>query len=157
MSDRDRGSATAELAIGLPAVVLLLLAGLTAVSAVLTQLRCVDAARDAALAASRGEDGVAAGRRSAPAGATVSVAVGSESVQVRVSAPVHPLGARVPGLTVTAESVAAIEPGLLEPAGTLEPLGPFGPLEPSGLFDLLLRPSGPSGAVLTLPPTEAWR
>ncbi len=49
----DRGSVTAELAVALPALVLLLLAGLTAVQAVTVQLRCVDAAREAARAAAR--------------------------------------------------------------------------------------------------------
>lgn len=54
MSRSDRGSATAELAVALPAVVLLLAAGLAAVAAVTTKLGCVSAARDAALTAARG-------------------------------------------------------------------------------------------------------
>jgi len=111
----DRGSATAELAVGLPVVVLLLLAGLTAVNAVTTQLRCVDAARDAALAASRGEPGEAAGRRSAPDGAVVTVEVSGDTVHARVRAPVRALGGLVGGLTVTADAVAATEPGGPEP------------------------------------------
>src|ERR1700730_9449154 len=41
----DRGSATVELAASLPALMLLLFAGLTAISAVRTQLQCYDAAR----------------------------------------------------------------------------------------------------------------
>ena len=65
-ADRDRGSFTAELAAGLPALVLLLLAGLAAVGAVTIKAQCVDAAREAALAASRGEPGVPAGVGSAP-------------------------------------------------------------------------------------------
>ncbi|MGS2615660.1 TadE family type IV pilus minor pilin [Micromonospora sp. LZ34] len=105
---RDRGSFTAELAAGLPALVLLLLAGLTAVNAVSTKAGCLDAPREAALAASRGEDGTAAGQRSAPAGAEVSVAVDGE----RVRAPVRTLGARLPRITVAATAVAAVEPGV---------------------------------------------
>jgi Flp pilus assembly protein TadG len=108
---RDRGSFTAELAAGLPALVLLLLAGLTAVTAVGTKLQCVDAAREAALAASRGEPGDAAGQRVAPPGATVAVRVDGERVGVVVTAPVRPLGARLPAITVTATAVAALEPG----------------------------------------------
>jgi hypothetical protein len=108
----DRGSFTAELAAGLPALVLLLLVGLTAVTAVSAKLRCVDAAREAALAASRGEPGAAAGRREAPAGAVVSVRTEGERVRVTVTAPVRPLGARLPAITVTASAVAAIEPGV---------------------------------------------
>jgi Flp pilus assembly protein TadG len=97
LADRDRGSYTAELAAGLPALMLLLLAGLTAVSAVTTQAQCVDAAREAALAASRGERGVSAGSRSAPDGATVSVAVDGDNAVATVRAPVRALGARRPG------------------------------------------------------------
>ncbi|TBL32707.1 mucin-associated surface protein, partial [Verrucosispora sp. SN26_14.1] len=43
---RDRGSFTAEMAAGLPALVLLLLVGLTAVNAVSTRAACLDAARE---------------------------------------------------------------------------------------------------------------
>ena len=70
---RDRGSFTAELAAGLPALLLLLLAGLTAVNAVSTRASCLHAAREAALAAARGADGSAAGHRAAPPGAEISV------------------------------------------------------------------------------------
>lgn len=115
MSGRDRGSATAELAVGLPALVLFLVAGLWAVSAVTTQMRCVDAARDGALAASRGEPGAEAARQRAPAGATVTVVVEADTVRARVTAPVGPLGGLLPGLTVTADAAAAVEPGAPEP------------------------------------------
>lgn len=127
---RDRGSATAELAVGLPALVALLLAGLTAVSAVTTHLRCVGAARDAALAAARGEPGQAATGRSAPAGATVRVGVQGDTVRVTVSAPVRPLGGLLPRLHVSASAVAAVEPGLPEAVGGSA--GAATALEPSG-------------------------
>ena len=51
----DGGMATAELAVVLPVLVLLVAAGLTAISVLLAQLRCVDGAREAARAAARGE------------------------------------------------------------------------------------------------------
>ena len=108
---RDRGSFTAELAAGLPALLLLLLAGLTAVDAVTTKAACLDAARAAALAASRGGCGTAAGTRIAPPGAVVSVAVNGERVTATVRAPVRALGARLPRITVAATTVAAVEPG----------------------------------------------
>ncbi|MGN9802864.1 TadE family type IV pilus minor pilin [Micromonospora sp. L32] len=108
---RDRGSFTAELAAGLPALLLLLLAGLTAVDAVTTKAACLDAAREAALAASRGESGAAAGVRIAPPGADVSVTVDGDRVTVTVRAPVRTLGARLPRITVAATTVAAVEPG----------------------------------------------
>lgn len=107
----DRGSFTAELAAGLPALVLLLLAGLTAVNAVSTKAGCLDAAREAALAASRGDDGTAAGRHAAPPGAEVSVALDGGRVRATVRAPVRALGARLPRITVVGTAVAAVEPG----------------------------------------------
>ena len=111
----DRGSFTAELAAGLPALMFLLLAGLTAVSAVISKAQCLDAAREAALAASRGEAGVAAGAGNAPPGATISVSIGQERVTASVHAPVRALGARLPRLTVSATAVAAVEPGVPAP------------------------------------------
>lgn len=107
----DRGAATAELAAGLPVVVLLLLFGLSAVGAVTTRLQCVDAAREAARVAARGGDGVAAGRAAAPADAEVSLVAGDDTVVATVRSPVPMLGVRLPGLTVNATAVAAREPG----------------------------------------------
>jgi Flp pilus assembly protein TadG len=106
---RDRGSYTAELAAGLPALLLLLLAGLTAVIAVTTKGQCVDAAREGALAAARGESGTTAAGRVAPAGATVSVG-GGDLVTVTVRAPVRVLGNSLPTFTVDATATAAREP-----------------------------------------------
>ncbi|MFU8871023.1 TadE family type IV pilus minor pilin [Micromonospora sp. SL4-19] len=111
----ERGSFTAELAAGLPALVLLLLAGLTAVEAVTTRAGCLDAAREAALAASRGEPGSAVGARYAPAGADISVTVSGDRVTATVRAPVRTLGARLPRITVSATAVAAVEPGIPGP------------------------------------------
>ena len=51
----ERGSATAEVAILLPGVVLLLALVLAAGSGVVGQVRCVDAARTGARLAARGE------------------------------------------------------------------------------------------------------
>ena len=108
---RDRGSFTAELAAGLPALLVLLFAGLTAVDAVTTKATCLDAAREAALAAARGGDGTSAGTRIAPEAAVVSISVQGDRVTATVRAPVRALGARLPRLTVEASTVAAIEPG----------------------------------------------
>ncbi|GHJ10583.1 hypothetical protein TPA0907_49500 [Micromonospora humidisoli] len=117
---RDRGSFTAELATGLPALLLLLFAGITAVDAVTTKAACLDAAREAALAASRGEDGTSAGTRIAPEAAVVSIVVDESRVIATVRAPVRALGARLPRLTVEAGTVAAVEPGAPQP-GTPQP------------------------------------
>jgi hypothetical protein len=107
MAGRDRGSATAELAAALPALMLLTFAGLTAVGAVTTKAQCVDAARDAALAAARGE---AAPSSPGPPGALVSVTVAGDTVTATVRAPVRAAGGRLPHLIVTASAVAALEP-----------------------------------------------
>ncbi|MDP9241529.1 MAG: pilus assembly protein, partial [Actinomycetota bacterium] len=55
MRRSDGGSVTAELATALPVLVFLLAVALGAVGAVTAQLRCVDAAREGARAAARGE------------------------------------------------------------------------------------------------------
>ncbi|MFE9202683.1 TadE family type IV pilus minor pilin [Micromonospora sp. NPDC007230] len=107
----ERGSFTAELAAGLPALVLLLFVGLTAVNAVTTRAGCLDAAREAALAASRGEPGSAVGTRYAPAGAEISVTATGDQVTATVRAPVRTLGGLLPRITVSGSAVAAVEPG----------------------------------------------
>ena len=104
---RDRGSFTAELAAGLPALMLLLFAALTAVSAVMSKAQCVDAAREAALAVARGEE--------APPGVTVQI--GTDAVTARASEPVRLLGAHLPAITVSATAVAAREPSIVGSPG----------------------------------------
>ncbi|MFJ2084562.1 TadE family type IV pilus minor pilin [Micromonospora chokoriensis] len=102
------------MAAGLPALLLLLLAGLTSVNAVTAQASCLHAAREAALAAARGEDGSAAAGRAAPPGAEVSVSADGGRVQATVRAPVRTLGGRLPRITVVATAVAAVEPGVAD-------------------------------------------
>ncbi|WP_229071839.1 TadE family type IV pilus minor pilin [Actinoplanes sp. DH11] len=107
---RDRGSFTAELAAGLPALMLLFLAGLTAVMAMTDRARCLDAAREAATAASRG-DPTGPAARLAPDGAEILVGGDPETVTVVVTSRVRVLGGtHLPGLTIQAESAAAREP-----------------------------------------------
>lgn len=107
---RERGSATAELAVSLPALVLMVLVALGAVMAVRTQLLCVDAAREAVRAEARGESGSAAGRRVAPDGASVILTVDGELIRATVHARVHPVGDLLPGLDISASAVSAREP-----------------------------------------------
>jgi hypothetical protein len=106
----DRGSVTVELAVALPVLVLLLLAGLSAVDAVATKMRCVDAAREAARAEARGEPGAPAGQRAAPNGASVQVNGGDDTVSATVTVAVRPFGPALPGFAVAATAVAAREP-----------------------------------------------
>ncbi|HEY6797413.1 MAG TPA: TadE family type IV pilus minor pilin [Kineosporiaceae bacterium] len=107
---RDAGSVTAEFAIALPAVMLVLALGLGSLQAALVQLRCVDAARAAARFAARGESdqaSLAEARRLGPPGGRVEVAALGDHVRVRVAAVVPlPLG---PAVTVAAAAVAARE------------------------------------------------
>jgi hypothetical protein len=107
----DQGSVTAELALSIPVLVLLLLAGLTAVEAVSIRLTCVDAAREAARAAARGASGEQAGRSAAPEGAAVSVRAEGDDVHATVVARVPMLLRVLPAVTMTCDAVAAREPG----------------------------------------------
>jgi|GEM_PF-1618868 len=106
----DRGAFTAELAAGLPALVLLLAVGLSAVSAVVTKSECLDMARSVALATARGDRDAAA--LAGPPGAEVSVVVDGDLVTVTVRAPLRALGARLGPTSVTASVTAAVEPGV---------------------------------------------
>jgi hypothetical protein len=87
-------------------VLVLCIAGLMAVA---TQVRCVDAAREAARLAARGDDRAAvdAARTVGPSGARVEVRRGDGRVVARVAAR----SSLLPGITIAAEAVAAIEPG----------------------------------------------
>ncbi|WP_029116859.1 TadE family type IV pilus minor pilin [Mycobacterium sp. URHB0044] len=87
-------------------VLTLCLAGLTAMA---MQVRCVDAAREAARLAARGDDRAAseAARTVGPAGAGLDVRRSDGRVVARVAAR-SPL---LPGITIAAEAVAAVEPG----------------------------------------------
>ena len=107
---RDRGAFTAELAAGLPALMLLFFAGLTTVLGVTAKGQCLDAARDAALMEARGGSGAEAGARVAPPGAVVEIGGDGETVTVRVRARLRVLSANLPVITVEAAATAAREP-----------------------------------------------
>ncbi len=104
---------TAEIAVALPALVALLAVLLTAVDVVGGQLRCIDAAREAARGAARGEPPAAVrslADRSAPPGAEVGVTEDVGQVSVRVRATVRPLGGLLPAFPVDGTAVALREP-----------------------------------------------
>jgi hypothetical protein len=90
----------------LVAVLVLCLAGITAVS---MQVRCVDAAREVARLAARGDDrsAVAAARGIAPGGAAVRVRRDGEIVVATVTARSDLL----PALVISATGISAMEPG----------------------------------------------
>jgi hypothetical protein len=85
-------------------VLLVCVSSLTAVS---MHIRCVDAAREAARLAARGDDGSDAARAIAPDGAAVQLRRDGEHLIATVSA--H--SAFLPGLTIAGRAVAAMEPG----------------------------------------------
>lgn len=79
-----------------------------ALASVLAQVRCIDAAREAARLAARGDEAAAttAVRRLAPDGAVLDLRRDGEFVVAKVSSD----GA-LPGLTLSAEAVSLAEPG----------------------------------------------
>jgi Flp pilus assembly protein TadG len=110
---RDGGMATAELAVVLPTLVLVIAAGLMMVSVVLAQVRCVDAAREAARATARGESPEvvrSASLRAAPAAASVEIGGTGDEVRVTVSARAGRVGGLLPAFHVSASAVALREP-----------------------------------------------
>ncbi|GAA3729465.1 hypothetical protein HDA32_000028 [Spinactinospora alkalitolerans] len=109
----DRGTVTAEIAVALPGLALILGIALAAVQAAATHLACVDAARIGARALARGEDHRVVRdlvSRLGPVNADVRLSEDVGLARVRVSAPV-PLG---PGpstpLRVGGEAATPIEP-----------------------------------------------
>ncbi|WP_083501910.1 TadE family type IV pilus minor pilin [Sphaerimonospora mesophila] len=113
---RERGSVTAETAVVLPVLVMVLAVALWAVTVVGAQLRCVDAARAGARAAARGEALEAvrlAVLQAAPAGSRVTVEPGSEVTRVDVSVSVRPpWKSGFASVEVTASAASATESGV---------------------------------------------
>lgn len=89
----------------LVAVLVLCLAGLTAVSA---QVRCIDAAREAARLAARGDErsAIAAARGVAPRGADIQIRRDGEFMVATVTVRSNLLT----GLRISASGIAAAEP-----------------------------------------------
>lgn len=104
------GAVTVEAAIALAALVCAVALCVGALLAASTQVRCVDAAREAARLAARGDTAraVAAAQAVAPAGAKVEIRGEGDRVVASVAAAT-PL---LPGLRLRAETVAVTEPGV---------------------------------------------
>ncbi len=105
----DRGAVTVEAALGLAVLTLVLAMCLAGIGCAISQIRCADAAREAARLAGRGD---LAGAQSAvaalaPGGATLSVGGSGDLVSASVSAA--PLGGLLPGVRLSATAVAARE------------------------------------------------
>lgn len=110
----ERGAAKVEIALGIPLLVSLTVGMVWLLSIGTAQVRMVDAARETARAAARGEPGVDAvglGRRVAP-GADVSVSMQGREVTASARETVSPPGGLLgflPGVVVRAEAVAVAE------------------------------------------------
>lgn len=112
---RERGSVTAETAIVLPAIVLVIAALVGVITVVTAQLRCQDAAREAARAAARAETPNVVSelaRRAAPAGSATTVTTAGDQITVTVRARVRILGGLLSSVTVTSHAVALAEPSV---------------------------------------------
>jgi hypothetical protein len=112
----ERGSATAEIAVALPALVLIITVALWGVSVAAAQVACVDAARAGARAAARGEPipaVKAAVVQAAPPGARVEARRNGDLVEVEVIAEIRaPAMSGLPPIAVRERAVAATEPGV---------------------------------------------
>ena len=112
----EAGAVTAEAAVVIPLLLAVTLGLVWLVALAATQVRVVDAAREVARSAARGESdpvAVARGRQVAPDGAHVDVSRSGDEVRVRVVADVRGPGGLfsfLPALPVSAEAVAAEEP-----------------------------------------------
>lgn len=114
----DRGSVTAELAIGLTGVAVVLVALLTTVTAAQAQLQVVDAAGAGARAAARGESHAEVAeiaRRLAGPSAVTAVRLTGATATVEVSARVRMPLPGAPGLTVRGRAVTPAEPQVAAP------------------------------------------
>ena len=112
----EGGAATAELAVALPSLVIVLAVALGAVDLGLSQVRCVDASRLGARLLARGEPqgrALAEVRAAAPEGARVSVTSTATRVSVIVTGEVpmalRPLGA-LPAPSASAQALREIGP-----------------------------------------------
>lgn len=111
----DRGSVTAETAVVLPVLLIVLAAAVGVLASVAAQLRCIDAARAAARVAARGDDPAVVrmtAERLAPPDARVMIDTTGDVVEVRVSAEVRPFGSALGGLgsvDVSGRAVASVE------------------------------------------------
>ncbi|NIH66138.1 TadE family type IV pilus minor pilin [Modestobacter marinus] len=109
---REAGMVTAETAVVLPVLLAVLAGAVAAVVVVGAQLRCVDAAREGARAAARGEPAAVVRElvaRAAPDGATTGLDAG-ETVRVTVTATVEPLGPLPWRIEVSATATGVREP-----------------------------------------------
>ncbi|MGI8334986.1 TadE family type IV pilus minor pilin [Actinomadura scrupuli] len=110
---------TIEIAVALPALMLVTVAALWGITTASAQVACVDAVRAGARAAARGESLPAVQavvERAAPAGAKAEIRRGRDTTTVAVQVSLRPPALTgFPALTVRAHALAATEPGVDAP------------------------------------------
>lgn len=108
----ERGAVTVEAAIALCALVVVFGLVLAGVSAVLGQVRCTDAAREAARLLARGDRARAerAVTEIAPGGARLVARTEGDGLTVEVTA--EPVGGLLPGIRLTGQAYAVLENGV---------------------------------------------
>lgn len=109
----ERGMVAAELAVVIPAVLVVLALCLAGLGLAVDQVRCADAARAAARAASRGDpvgEAREAAARVAPEGSRIEIDVGGGQVVVEVTAPARTL--LFEGPAASSRAVADLEPSV---------------------------------------------
>lgn len=111
---RDRGAVTVEGAITVCSLIVVLGLVLGVVTAMLAQVRCADAAGEAARLLGRGDGARAreAVRQLAPEGATLTSAGDGTGIVVTVRSPL--LNGLLPGIELSADAYAVLEPGASE-------------------------------------------
>ncbi|MEO3785346.1 TadE family type IV pilus minor pilin [Actinocorallia sp. B10E7] len=147
----DRGTATAEVAVALPALVAVVAIALWGISAAATRVACLDALHTAARAAARGEplpQVRARALQAAPPGATLTVTRTTESAHLTLTAPFRPPSRLpLPTLTFRLTAETPTEPTAPALSGT-RPLPPAHP----GVRPLLpALPGAPPPEVSALP------
>lgn len=109
----ERGAVTAELAVAIPVLLSLTVLLVWLLSLGLTQMLAIDAARETARAAARGDpDPVATGQRILPEG-RIGLSIAADQVIATATVVVPPPGLGLgpdTGITVRAEAVALLEP-----------------------------------------------
>jgi hypothetical protein len=105
----DGGSVTVESAVVLSVLMLVVATCLAGISCLIGQLRCTDAAREAARLVARGDDAGAQAAVSslAPAGSSLSIGGGGDLVSATVTSPAA--GGLLPGIRLSATVVSARE------------------------------------------------
>ena len=109
----DGGAVTVEAALALCSLVVVLVLAVAAMSAVASSVRCLDASRELARLAARGEPerGRAVAAELAPTGARLDLVRTGDTVRAEVSVQlVRPLPLRIGG-----RAVAVVEPGVAPP------------------------------------------